>query len=428
VEPTASSNTANDAKHGGVEANQTIMLMAITLVAANETHVHLIMTKGTNSKLVTEGEGHRGQDMIVLMIVTTTKEMTIMEMVAVADEIVEHKIENANTHMMNMTIVSSPKITGNHQGDRKSCGHRTLNRRAHLMSSTRGLDFSMMRLATFFYDPKLKLYYGNEKQKYYEYCGESGARPPFREVDNQNQDSSATNNAVGGENGALAGDKVTLSGQDLIVQALQGGAASHGNMKKDEKKKIAICLKTKTSGGKNNAKSIMNKDKTNATSTLLASSRTEKKHNADIEKWVKRGKEAQDSSDTTKVNDRASEDAITPADTCKKVSTEVKTTTSGKPICLLCRRKFADIKKLRQHEKLSALHKENLLKQKKKTEQSDKITNKANTSDITSTEYRDRAKERRSMYGVETLSSVTSPSILNVESGPSLTNARVVTD
>jgi len=314
--------------------------------------------------------------------------------------------------------------------------------------------------SNFFYDPKLKLYYGNEKQKYYEYCGESGARPPFREVDNQEELASATKNGIGGKSGAVNCD----AGQDLVVQALQGGAANHGHMKKDEKKKIAICLKKKPSGGKNSAKSAVNSDKSSITLTLLTpSSHAEKKHNADMEKWSKRGKEAQDSSNTMKGNDTAGEGVITPAGKCEKVSTKVKTTTSGKPVCLLCRRKFADIKKLRQHEKLSALHKENLLKQKKKkteqsdlkqkkkkteqsdkitnkantndttstkkkkTEQSDKITNKANTNDTTSTEYRDRAKERRGMYGTETLSSVTTPSVLTVEAGPSITNARVVT-
>lgn len=59
-------------------------------------------------------------------------------------------------------------------------------------------------------------------------------------------------------------------------------------------------------------------------------------------------------------------------------------TKSGKPICLVCKRKFESMEKLKQHEELSALHKSNLVK----------IQN-----ENPGFSYKDRAKERRFLYG-----------------------------
>lgn len=78
---------------------------------------------------------------------------------------------------------------------------------------------------------------------------------------------------------------------------------------------------------------------------------------------------------------------------CPPVSKKVKTTAAGQPICILCRRKFASLEKLQQHEKLSALHKENLAK---KAAAADTAAKEAQQE---SEKYRDRSKERRLMHG-----------------------------
>ena len=74
-----------------------------------------------------------------------------------------------------------------------------------------------------------------------------------------------------------------------------------------------------------------------------------KKHAKDMTKWSERGKEMRD-------------DDVDATKTQQQPATATKATASGQPICVLCRRKFANVDKLRQHEKLSTLHKENLAK------------------------------------------------------------------
>jgi len=301
-------------------------------------------------------------------------------------------------------------------------------------------------MSDFFYDPKIRLYYGNEKKKYYEYCGEGGVRPPFREVDNQNEEGCIAMGVGGSRADQGVGGQISCSGQDLVVQALQGHANPNNIKKNDDKKKIAICLKKKLPGGKNRSRSLststpaVTSDSPTNILTLPPPSQVHKKHNADMEKWSQRVKEMQTSSTTggkdttttiTTINtkDDVAQDATTKV---VKNSTpiEVKRTVSGKPVCLVCRRKFADINKLRQHEKLSPLHKQNLLK-KKKLEQKT-VSPKIEVDNTLSIEYRDRARERRSMYGPESMPSGTSSTLEVaapiVEMGPSLTNARVVTD
>merc|ERR1719469_929366 len=103
-----SGSVGSGVKHGGVEANQTTTAMAITLVVPTESHIQTtIMT------IVMEGEDQRGEDTAVLTIGMSMNETTTMEMVAGADEIVEDKIESADTRMMSMTVVSSRKQAEN---------------------------------------------------------------------------------------------------------------------------------------------------------------------------------------------------------------------------------------------------------------------------------------------------------------------------
>lgn len=199
----------------------------------------------------------------------------------------------------------------------------------------------------------------------------------------------------------VGGSAVQTPGQ---VAGGQGGEGTSPTVtatkpaeKVESKPKIAISLKTplpqKDSGTKSlnevatkekaklKEKNIKRKESAlsaageiNATPVTLPN----KKHATNMNVWSERVKEMRDE------------------DTCNEdPSKKVKTTASGQPICVLCRRKFATVEKLQQHEKLSALHQENLAKKaaaEAAAASSKKTQQEADT-------YRDRSKERRDMYG-----------------------------
>lgn len=98
-----------------------------------------------------------------------------------------------------------------------------------------------------------------------------------------------------------------------------------------------------------------------------------KTHAKDMNKWSERKEEMRNAAAPAGAADR------------------VRTTAAGLPICVLCRRKFATLEKLRQHERLSALHKENLAK--RAAAAAARVAAEAAAED-----YRDRSKERRHMY------------------------------
>mmetsp|Transcript_7851 Transcript_7851/g.11300 ORF Transcript_7851/g.11300 Transcript_7851/m.11300 type:complete len:239 (-) Transcript_7851:162-878(-) len=101
----------------------------------------------------------------------------------------------------------------------------------------------------------------------------------------------------------------------------------------------------------------------------------------------------------------------------------VKTTKKGLPICVLCKRKFPSIEKLRQHEKLSTLHKTNLEKaaatkgkRKLSSTDSDTVTNQLVPGAAPQQQeqlYRDRAQERRVMHGPESGGATSSMIVVN---------------
>ena len=80
-----------------------------------------------------------------------------------------------------------------------------------------------------------------------------------------------------------------------------------------------------------------------------------------------------------------------------------------KPICTLCRRKFASEEKLERHVKLSELHKKNLALQKGNTpaglgkpiSTAAPKSVAAATKAATAAGYRDRAGDRRKLFGQE---------------------------
>lgn len=206
--------------------------------------------------------------------------------------------------------------------------------------------------ANFFYDPKTKLYYGNRQKLYYTYSPEQD--PPFCALGTQ-----------------------PTSGEAASVDTAAGP-------KPEEKKKIAISLKTTTLPGEKATK----KPKAHKAPKKVKAAPPEPKKQdaANIEVWAERGKEIRD-------------------ETAKNVTM----TTTNKPVCLLCRRKFASVEKLKKHEEVSALHKENL--EKKRKEDEAKGRERESRSD-----YRDRAFERRIMHGPEAASLPALPRDLNKSS------------
>ena len=180
------------------------------------------------------------------------------------------------------------------------------------------------------------------------------------------------------------------------------GANDKASDRKEQKpkKKIAISLKTAPpkGGGVKSLNEVAAREKTrlikensikrkeSAISAAVENNtaaptvpQAHKKHAKDMNIWSDRVKEMKEEDKCTDVQ--------------QPPSKKVKTTMSGQPICVLCRRKFATLEKLVQHEKLSALHKENLAKKVA----SDAAKKKAQQESDTS--YRDRSKERRQMFG-----------------------------
>lgn len=214
--------------------------------------------------------------------------------------------------------------------------------------------------------------------------------------------------AIGDVNGKRVGGRTDTS-QDLVVQALQGGNSSNMNGKQ-EKKKINICIKKKftSSSSAKKKKHHIDNQTANADNSAIEEKQTraQKANNVNMAKWAAQRVDETKADENTSTSDYNID--ITQS------TRKIKLTKAGKPICCICKRKFADVDKLKQHEKLSALHKQNLAKKRK--------------DDIkAASEYRDRASERRTMYEVDSniTTAAIDPSIVNM--GPSLEKARVVT-
>lgn len=199
-------------------------------------------------------------------------------------------------------------------------------------------------IADFFYDPKTKLYYGNKQKVYYTY--RPGEDPPFCAI-----------------------DAPPTSGE-------VASASETAGMKPENKKKIAISLKTTVLPGEGKARKKSKAHKV-PKKVKVPPPEPKKKDATNIEVWAERGKE---------IREEAASAERPPM------------TTTNKPVCLLCRRKFATVEKLKKHEELSSLHKENLEKKKMEDE-----TKKEKEQD-SGMEYRDRALERRVMHGPEAAS------------------------
>ena len=274
----------------------------------------------------------------------------------------------------------------------------------------------------YFYDPKTKLYYSNKKRAYFTLIkeGGGGGDVEFREVVQHG------NTGGGGATTSPTWAPATGNNDATNPQVNSNEIGAGG-----DKTKIAIALKTTTLpstadktasvAAASRLKLIEKLRKASSATANISSNnapsepQVHKKHAKDLDVWSNRIKEmkgeiqdpaaavvgAPSSSSSSSRQLQSSSDNTTP--------TTVKTTASGQPICVLCRRKFANIEKLRQHEQLSALHKDNLAKKAAAAE-------KAKAAETT---YRDRTKERQLLYSGSSstdtkhvdrlLSSVTNP-------------------
>ena len=109
-----------------------------------------------------------------------------------------------------------------------------------------------------------------------------------------------------------------------------------------------------------------------------------------MEKWSQRGREMREEKDS--IEDDCADSNKSTKEVADTIKSNVKTTVTGKPICMLCKRKFADLEKLKQHVEKSTLHKQNVAKKAAAEE-------KKRQAQASAAEYRDRAKERRTLYG-----------------------------
>jgi RNA-binding protein 5/10 len=204
--------------------------------------------------------------------------------------------------------------------------------------------------SSFFYDPKSKLYYGNKKRAYFRY--DETVDPPFVEV--QSVAPSGTHDATD-----------TCSVVDSVAT------------KDTAKSKPSIAIKIK-------AKKIGKKKPEMTAKPEPIVPKIKKKQAAFIEKWTE--KQAELKEQTTEA--KSPEAAVA-------AKSRVKTTASGEPICVICKRKFATLEKLLLHEKASTLHKQNL----QKLELAKQATKRKEAPE--SAEYQDRAQKRRDLHGVD---------------------------
>jgi hypothetical protein len=215
----------------------------------------------------------------------------------------------------------------------------------------------------FFYDPKSKLYYGNKKGAYFSY--DRSKSPPFVEV-----------------------QKVIQPDEGMDVPIINSEPSS-GTTPKSKGIVISINIKTKIT--KKREKVVL---------------KAQKEQAANMEKWSQRQAEVKASSEAS----------LAPSSTEGAASSKpdkVHKTDKGEPICIICRRRFPTLDKLKLHENLSELHKQNLQKlAEKKAAQQVSLSlalpdsaptqpSEPSAQQPVSTEYEDRAQKRRKMYGQE---------------------------
>jgi hypothetical protein len=285
-------------------------------------------------------------------------------------------------------------------------------------------------LSDFFYDPKSKLYYGNRTGSYFRY--DETQDPPFVKV--ETTATTTTTNPTTVEGACVEG---ALDQVIMMPTSKKSATATMSTLPK-----IAIKLKTKKIKSRTSSHDRKQDEGTTDPSVAAAGppsvpvSKAQKEQIANIEKWT--GKQAElnegiiSSSAAATVGGSNSSTAVAdmePTAMGQQPSEKVRTTAKGEPICIICKRKFPTIEKLRLHERASDLHKKNLValqqeKQrtaKRKVEEvvpkdesatptaaatavgnvsSESNGNNTNAGTSTSTtQYQDRAEKRRQLHG-----------------------------
>jgi len=250
----------------------------------------------------------------------------------------------------------------------------------------------------FYHCPKSKLYYHIESKRYFNFDREEDA---YMDVDFDY--GTAKMKFDFGEKDTV------LDSDDLVVQALQGTKKVNDT---NSKNKISITIKQpllskKSSSKKKNSHKSSNKQEDvivdRAKDAVDLVERRQKAHQDDIEKWTQRVKESIELERTP-----LSVDA--PVD---HVEEKVSRTKSGKPVCMLCRRKFINMEKLEQHQLHSQLHKFNLGKAARASAGKHKA-------------YQDRAYNRRVLYESQALDPILDVTEVEQLMAPNLEEARKV--
>jgi hypothetical protein len=267
-------------------------------------------------------------------------------------------------------------------------------------------------LSDFFYDPKSKLYYGNKKCAYFRH--DENKEPPFVEVQKM-----TTEQVEEQSSGGIAQEKVA----PLHASKSKAAVAL-------SKPKIAIKFKTKKVKSSVSTSTTAAREAA-ATATI---SKAKQQQIANIGKWNEKQAELKQSAVPNPAATVRLDASPLGQGSSQKLSIstppKIKTTAKGEPICLLCKKKFPNLAKLRLHEKGSELHKKNLLKlqENKKKKLADAAGTKrklgetatstpaldpsdannnsnkgleTSTATTTATVYTDRAEKRRQLHGAD---------------------------
>ncbi len=215
-------------------------------------------------------------------------------------------------------------------------------------------------LSDFFYDPKSKLYYGNKKSAYFRY--DEKEDPPFVEVQKM--------------------EKVGDAGENIAIDLSAPKAAP-------SKPKIAIKLSTKTVKSSKSTLAAQKADKQQHQQPATVS-KAKQQQIANIGKWNEKQAELKE------------EAAPPPQASLPQKNSKIRTTPKGEPICMICKKKFPNLARLRLHEKASDLHKKNVLALEEKRKNNNAAKRKAaETQQHQQQPYTDRAEKRRQLHGTD---------------------------
>jgi len=201
----------------------------------------------------------------------------------------------------------------------------------------------------FFYDPKTKWYYGNKQRTYFTYA--AGEEPPFRPI-------SIDTSVVDTKNVIQSEEKVLSCTTGATTSATTTSGAG-----KAGKKKISICLKRKTLGITVTLATESSPVMGATTSETAMEIPPSSSPRPVLVETVPKAPLVEASYATNTAAETPVQQTLISSLNPEKQSKATTIKTNGKPpVCLLCKRKFANMEKLKLHNELSALHKQNLLK------------------------------------------------------------------